>query len=137
MPKYVQLKPASFWKEISPTDKDWQRLGAANLMQMLHHLHLIRAFEETVLELDGQGLVHGPAHSSIGQDGGAVGAMAALRSSDQITGSHRGHHQFLAKALRHVDKAGADALADPLAGDDVFPGKRGFSHLARKRSDCH
>ncbi len=117
MPKYVQLKPASFWKEISPTDKDWQRLGAANLMQMLHHLHLIRAFEETVLELDGQGLVHGPAHSSIGQDGGAVGAMAALRSSDQITGSHRGHHQFLAKALRHVDKAGADALADTLPGD--------------------
>jgi 2-oxoisovalerate dehydrogenase E1 component len=83
-------------------------MGAGNLGQMLHHLHLIRAFEETVLELDGQGLIHGPAHSSIGQEGGAVGVMAELRSSDQITGAHRGHHQFLAKCLRHVDPANYD-----------------------------
>ncbi|NQU59139.1 MAG: MFS transporter [Rhodospirillales bacterium] len=119
MPKYIPIKPASFWKEIRSTDKDWKQVGSAKTMQMLRHLHLIRAFEETVLDLDGQGLVHGPAHSSIGQDGSAVGAIAPLRSSDQITGSHRGHHQFLAKALRHVDKAGTDHLADPLSDDTM------------------
>jgi 2-oxoisovalerate dehydrogenase E1 component len=69
---------------------------------MLVQLHLIRAFEETVLELASESLVHGPAHSSIGQEGGAVGSIIALRSSDGIAGSHRGHHQFLAKALKHV-----------------------------------
>ncbi len=69
---------------------------------MLAQLHLIRAFEETVLELAGEGLVHGPAHSSIGQEGGAVGSIAALRASDPVNGSHRGHHQFLAKAFGHV-----------------------------------
>ena len=42
---------------------------------MLGQLHLIRAFEETVLEFAGDGLVHGPAHSSIGQEGGAVGSI--------------------------------------------------------------
>jgi 2-oxoisovalerate dehydrogenase E1 component len=69
---------------------------------MLGELHLIRAFEETVLELAGEGLVHGPAHSSIGQEGGAVGSIVGLRSTDAINGSHRGHHQFLAKAITHV-----------------------------------
>jgi 2-oxoisovalerate dehydrogenase E1 component len=81
---------------------------------MLHHLHLVRAFEEMVLELASQGLVHGPAHSSIGQDGGAVGAVSVLRSTDLITGSHRGHHQFLAKCLGHVDTAEYDPRCAPL-----------------------
>ena len=81
---------------------------------MLNHLHMVRAFEETVLELDGQGLIHGPAHSSIGQDGSAVGAIATLRSTDQVTGSHRGHHQFLAKCLQHVDPADYDPRKAPI-----------------------
>jgi 2-oxoisovalerate dehydrogenase E1 component len=82
---------------------------------MLGQLHLIRAFEETVLELAGEGLVHGPAHSSIGQEGGAVGSIAGLRSSDAVNGSHRGHHQFLAKALTHVTKGALslDSLVTP------------------------
>jgi 2-oxoisovalerate dehydrogenase E1 component len=65
-------------------------------------MHVIRAFEETVLELAGKGLVHGPAHSSIGQEGGAAGSIVGLLSQDQVNGSHRGHHQFLAKALMHL-----------------------------------
>src|SRR6202035_5508473 len=54
----------------------------------------------------GEGLVHGPAHSSIGQEGGAVGSIAGLRSSDAVNGSHRGHHQFLAKARTHAEILG-------------------------------
>jgi 2-oxoisovalerate dehydrogenase E1 component len=69
---------------------------------------LIRAFEESVLELAGEGLVHGPAHSSIGQEGGAVGSIVGLRSSDGVNGSHRGHHQFLAKALTHISNGKID-----------------------------
>lgn len=82
---------------------------------MLGQLHLIRAFEERVLDLAGEGLVHGPAHSSIGQEGGAVGSIVGLRSTDAVNGSHRGHHQFLAKALTHVAQGGLtlDALVPP------------------------
>ena len=69
---------------------------------------LIRAFEEYVLELAAAGLVHGPAHSSIGQEGGAVGSVLALTAEDKVNGSHRGHHQFLAKALHHVAPKGFD-----------------------------
>ena len=114
MPTLTDLKPATPWQTLASTADDWDALGAQELLRMLHHLHLVRAFEETVLELDAQGLVHGPAHSSIGQDGGAVAAVAPLRSSDQVTGSHRGHHQFLAKALQHVDPRGHDPRRAPI-----------------------
>ncbi|MGW4028344.1 alpha-ketoacid dehydrogenase subunit alpha/beta [Streptomyces sp. NPDC004838] len=83
---------------------------------MLGQLHLIRAFEETVLELASEGLVHGPAHSSIGQEGGAVGSVIGLRTSDAINGSHRSHHQFLAKCLTHV-AGGRSDLGDLVNGD--------------------
>ena len=114
MPKIIDLKPEAPWQEIRSTDKDWEKIDAGVLSRMHYHLHLVRAFEEMVLELDGEGLVHGPAHSSIGQDGGAVAVMSLLETRDQITGSHRGHHQFLAKALRHVDTGEENPVKDPL-----------------------
>lgn len=116
MPSIVDLTYSAPWREIRTTATDWDQLGADALLRMLYHLHIIRAFEETVLELDGQALVHGPAHSSIGQEGGAVGVMAELNSTDQITGSHRGHHQFLAKGLRHIDALDHDPRRDAIPG---------------------
>ncbi|MFT4029621.1 MAG: thiamine pyrophosphate-dependent enzyme [Protaetiibacter sp.] len=102
MPQRRRLETGTPWVELRTTRKDWDAADPQLLVTMLAQLHLIRAFEETVLELAGEGLVHGPAHSSIGQEGGAVGSIAGLRSSDAVSGSHRGHHQFLAKALGHV-----------------------------------
>src|ERR1700748_1882336 len=115
MAKVKRLTPAAGWNELSTTAADWKAADPALLAAMLGQLHLIRAFEETVLELAGEGLVHGPAHSSIGQEGGAVGSIVGLRSSDAVNGSHRGHHQFLAKALTHVTKGtlALDALVTP------------------------
>ncbi|MEP6842060.1 MAG: thiamine pyrophosphate-dependent enzyme [Pseudolysinimonas sp.] len=102
MPKRRRLETGTDWVELSTTGQDWKDADPQLLTGMLAELHLIRAFEESVLELAGEGLVHGPAHSSIGQEGGAVGSIIGLSSADGVTGSHRGHHQFLAKALTHV-----------------------------------
>lgn len=102
MPRHTRLQTGTPWVELSTTAADWKAADAGLLTGMLAQLHLIRAFEETVLELAGEGLVHGPAHSSIGQEGGAVGSIIGMRSTDAVNGSHRGHHQFLAKALTHV-----------------------------------
>ena len=102
MPNHQALDTGTPWIELTTTPEDWKAADPELLAGMLAQLHLIRAFEETVLELAGEGLVHGPAHSSIGQEGGAVGSIIGMRSSDAVNGSHRGHHQFLAKALTHV-----------------------------------
>lgn len=119
MARVKRLAPEAEWTELSTTAADWKSADPAFLATMLGQLHLIRAFEETVLDLAGEGLVHGPAHSSIGQEGGAVGSIAALRSADAVNGSHRGHHQFLAKALTHVTKGHldpADLVTPDVAG---------------------
>jgi 2-oxoisovalerate dehydrogenase E1 component len=117
MPKQRRLDPTAPWVELSTTAADWKAADPALLATMLGQLHLIRAFEERVLDLAGEGLVHGPAHSSIGQEGGAVGSIVGLRSSDAVNGSHRGHHQFLAKALTHVAQGGLDL--DALVTADI------------------
>ncbi len=114
MPEILDLNHDAPWQEIRSTADDWEAAGKGVLLPMLHNMHLVRAFEETVLELAGEGLIHGPAQASIGQEGGAVGCKAALRQGDQIAGSHRAHHQFLAKALTHVTAAGDDPLRDDL-----------------------
>ena len=106
MAKQRRLQTEVPWVELTTTPADWKAADPALLATMLGQLHLIRAFEERVLDLAAEGLVHGPAHSSIGQEGGAVGSIVALRSTDAVNGSHRGHHQFLAKALTHVAQTG-------------------------------
>ena len=108
MPRVKRVAPGAEWNELSTTAADWKAADPRLLAAMLGQLHLVRAFEETVLDLAGAGLVHGPAHSSIGQEGGAVGSIVGLRSTDAVNGSHRGHHQFLAKALTHVTKGALD-----------------------------
>ena len=112
MTEHRQLTAASPWVELVATNEDWDTADPALLTAMLNQLVLIRTFEEYVLELASAGLVHGPAHSSIGQEGGAVGAILALTSQDAINGSHRGHHQFLAKALSHVAPKGLDLTGE-------------------------
>ena len=116
MPDHRKLAPAAPWTELRATAEDWDAASPDLLKAMFGQLVLIRAFEEFVLELAGEGLVHGPAHSSIGQEGGAVGSIIPLRSDDTINGSHRGHHQFLAKVLGHLAPKGID-VTQPLPDD--------------------
>ena len=70
------------WTEIRSTAADWKKAGRDGLLTLLHRMQLIRAFEESVLELASEQLVHGPAHSSIGQEGAAVGSIVSLVPGD-------------------------------------------------------
>ena len=117
MPQHLPLEPAVEWVELVTTDADWDAAEPTLLTSILSQLVLIRTFEELVLELAGEGLIHGPAHSSIGQEGGAVGSCTALTSQDTVNGTHRGHHQFLAKVLGHLHPEGIDPTKP--FGDDV------------------
>ena len=112
MPQSRALKSEALWERIETTEQDWDLAEPQLLTNMFSQLVVIRTFEEYVLELAAEGLVHGPAHSSIGQEGGAVGSVLALKDGDTINGSHRGHHQFLAKVLAHVEPKGIDPAKD-------------------------
>lgn len=140
MPDASALAPAAPCLRLTTTDADWAALPPEELRALWWSMQAIRSFEEAVLRLAAEALVHGPAHSSIGQEGGASGAILALKPGDVINGSHRGHHQFLAKALRHVGARDAvtpearevmrRALAEIMGLREGWSGGRGGSmHL--------
>jgi len=111
------------WLEVTATASDWDDAGPHTLLKMLNHMHLIRAFEEEILNLDREGLAHGPMHVSVGQEGAVVAAMSHLNTGDAINGPHRGHHLFLAKALNFVDADGYDPRSEhtpPAVSDLIY-----------------
>ncbi len=137
MSEVSTLQQSAPWVRLETTDEDWDGADPALLTAMLSQLVLIRTFEEFVLTLAGEGLIHGPAHSSIGQEAGAVGSALPLVTADTVNGTHRGHHQFLAKVLTHLAPKGIDptqplspeireALLRTLA--EICGLDRGFSH---------
>jgi TPP-dependent pyruvate/acetoin dehydrogenase alpha subunit len=86
----------------------------------------IRAFEERVSRYFREGEIPGFVHVSIGQEATAVGVCGALRRSDFITTTHRGHGHCIAK--------GADpaAMMAELFGraSGTCGGKGGSMHIA-------
>lgn len=86
-------------RELVVEESDWDRFSAADAKRLVMLTFACRRFEETILQLDKLGLVHGPAHSSIGQDGAAAGCLAALPGGTKINGTHRSHHNCMSKLL--------------------------------------
>ncbi len=84
------------------TDVDIKRMGGPLCARIAFQTMLINAFEEELLKLSTEDCLWGPVHVSVGQEAAAAASIAALGRTDLITGSHRAHHQFLAKSLNAV-----------------------------------
>jgi 2-oxoisovalerate dehydrogenase E1 component len=111
------------------TELEAGTLSAAEALDLLDDLLGIRELEEMIVRLRSGGYdalpgydYRGPTHVSIGQEGTAVGAAAALRSDDAITSSHRGHGDAVAKGFAAIRRMEPDQLrarlsTEPGAGD--------------------
>lgn len=86
----------------------------------------IRRFEETAIDIFSAGKIPGFIHSYIGEEAIAAGVCAALKPTDQITGTHRGHGHCLAKGM-HMDRMMAE-LCGKVSGYNK--GKGGSMHIA-------
>jgi TPP-dependent pyruvate/acetoin dehydrogenase alpha subunit len=71
----------------------------AQLRAMYAAMWRIRLFEERVIERFNRGIIRGTAHLYVGMEAVAVGACAAIRPTDWVTSTHRGHGHCLAKGL--------------------------------------
>lgn len=69
------------------------------LLWMYERMGLVREFEERLRTLVERGVPVGPVHFYTGQEAVAVGVCAALRSSDWIASTHRGHGHCIAKGV--------------------------------------
>ncbi len=87
----------------------------------------VRKFEEKVWDLFGENLVPGTLHLYLGQEAVAAGVTAALKKTDWIQSTHRGHGHVVAK--------GADmnaALAELLGKESgSCKGKGGSMHITQ------
>ncbi len=71
-------------------------LSKADQRDMLKRMMQIRAFEDKVFELLARDILKGASHVYAGQEAVAVGACAAIRDTDYITSTHRGHGHSVA-----------------------------------------
>ena len=67
------------------------------LVELFTRTLKVRLFEEKVWELFGENLVPGTLHLYLGQEAIAAGITAALKKSDWVQSTHRGHGHVVAK----------------------------------------
>jgi TPP-dependent pyruvate/acetoin dehydrogenase alpha subunit len=98
----------------------------ADLVDVLRTMILIREFDQLAIELRKQRKIHGALHPYVGEEAVAVGACSALRRTDRITSTHRGHGHCIAKG------ADINRMMAELFGrvDGYCKGKGGSMHIA-------
>jgi TPP-dependent pyruvate/acetoin dehydrogenase alpha subunit len=72
-------------------------VGKDKLLEMYRSMQRIRQFESRIRDLAMKNEIPGFVHVSIGEEASATGVCAALRKTDRITSTHRGHGHLLAK----------------------------------------
>jgi len=92
-----------------------QSISPGEAASLLEDMLIIREFEEMIVKLRSGAYepirdfnYRGPTHVSVGQEGTAAGACSALLLKDNITSTHRGHGESLAKgtvAIRQMNEA--------------------------------
>ncbi len=147
-----ELRPDAPWTQITATEADWDAADGDLLQAMFAQLILIRAFEQYVLDLSTDGLINGPAHSSIGQEGGAVGSVLALIEpghrqrlspwpppvprKDACPCRAEGHRSAAAVLRRRAHGSHADARRDLRSGSWLEPRPRWLDASAVEAGRC-
>lgn len=96
------------------------------LLEMYRRMCMIRIFETKVNSLFTNGTLVGDLHLSIGEEATAVGVCSALRDTDTINTTHRGHGHCIAKGV-DVNRMMAEFFAKR---DGICKGKGGSMHIA-------
>jgi len=98
-------------------------ISGPEALELLDAMLAIRELEEMIVRLRSGGYdplpgydYRGPTHVSIGQEGSAVGACSALRPDDNITSSHRGHGDAIAKGFAAIVRMSDAQLRARLPG---------------------
>ena len=98
-------------------------LAGADALALLDDMLAIRELEEMIVRLRSGGYdplpgydYRGPTHVSIGQEASPVGACSVLRLDDNVTSSHRGHGDAIAKGFAAIRTMSDAALRARVPG---------------------
>ncbi|MES1953152.1 pyruvate dehydrogenase E1 component alpha subunit [Salinisphaera hydrothermalis EPR70] len=95
-------------------------------LHIYRQMRRIRAFEDNANQLYLAGKMQGLTHMSSGQEAAEVGVCEALKSSDYITSTHRGHGHCVAKGA-HFREMFCELLGKV---EGYCRGKGGSMHIA-------
>ena len=101
-------------------------LGTAELVEMLRRMILIREFDRLAIALRTAGKIYGAVHPYVGEEAVAVGVCTALRVTDRVTSTHRGHGHCIAKGAE-VSRMMAELFGRV---DGYCKGRGGSMHIA-------
>ena len=101
-------------------------LDKAAALGLLDDMLAIREMEEMIVRLRSGGGYEplpgydyrGPTHVSIGQEASAVGASSILRITDNVTSSHRGHGDAIAKGFSALRQMTLEQLRERMGRED-------------------
>jgi len=106
--------PAYVYKGDLKSELKAKTLTSEEAVLILEDMLVIRELEEMIVKLRSGAYdpirefnYRGPTHVSVGQEGTAAGACSALQLIDNITSTHRGHGESLAKgtvAIRQMNE---------------------------------
>jgi len=92
-------------------------VSTARALELFDDMLAIRELEEMIVRLRSGGYdplpgydYRGPTHVSIGQEATAVGAATAIRATDHVTSSHRGHGDAIAKGFAAIRRMADEEL---------------------------
>ncbi len=106
-------------------------LDLKTLLHWYEQMWTIRYFEDNAIGSFRKGLFTGSTHPCIGQEAIAVGAGAALRETDQVLATYRGHGHAIAKGL-DVNRLMAELLCKETG---CSGGRGGSMHLCDVSKD--
>jgi len=120
--------PAYQYKGGLKDELEQGRIEVAEAVALLEDMLLIRELEEMLVRLRAGAYepiagfdYRGPTHVSIGQEATSVGACSALRLDDNITSTHRGHGDSLAKGTVAIRQMTDDKLRRRVPGSAAEP----------------
>jgi TPP-dependent pyruvate/acetoin dehydrogenase alpha subunit len=105
-------------------------LDRASALSLYREMQIIRGVELAIENMHKVGRMSGSFHSSLGQEACAVGVCSALRESDIVTSTHRGHGHALAKGVP-IRGLFAELLG---RASGVSGGRGGSMHLHHRAS---
>jgi 2-oxoisovalerate dehydrogenase E1 component len=107
-------------------------LAGPDALALLDDMLAIRELEEMIVRLRSGGYdplpgydYRGPTHVSIGQEASPVGACSVLRPDDNITSSHRGHGDAIAKGFAAIRTMSDEALRARVPDGGALAGTHG------------
>ncbi len=143
--KFKDIPLNSYQKTVSDEKNNFSK---ADFLGMLEDMLSIREFETMLVEIKMKGVYAGteftypgPSHLSIGQEAQAVGQAYHLDTDDFIFGTHRSHHEVIAKAFSAIKKLSDKKLKEIMLGTnegklqkvmDEYVKEKNVKELAKK-----